>query len=120
MIHKLKTDFHHADERGQICQILSIPNSQVNYLFTQKDAHRGCHYHKKNREYFYIICGKIEVSAFLVDDPDSKQKYIFTAGDLFVIEPYAMHSFAFLEDTQMIVIYDLGIESEDEKDIYRE
>lgn len=120
MIKKIEVDFLHTDDRGTICQILSIPNSQVNYLFTKKGAKRGSHYHKRNREYFYIINGKIKISAFYVKNNAQKEEKVFSKGDLFVIEPYAMHDFEFLEDTQMVVVYDLGVEANSEKDIYTE
>lgn len=120
MIKKLDVDFKHIDARGTICQILSIPNSQVNFLFTKKSASRGNHYHKKNREFFFVISGKVQISACSVKNPEEKEEYVFEAGDLFLVEPYTMHSFDFLEDTQMTVIYDLGIENGGEKDIYTE
>lgn len=120
MIKKLETDFKHIDDRGTICQVLSIPNSQVNYLFTKKGAKRGCHYHKKNHEYFYIINGKIQISAYSVNNTAQTEKYVFETGELFVVEPLAMHDFAFLEDTHMVVIYDRGVETEDGKDIFTE
>lgn len=120
MIKKLETDFKHMDERGMICQILSIPNSQVNYLFTKKGAKRGKHFHKKNHEYFYIINGKINISAYPTNDPAHTEKYVFETGDLFAVEPYAMHDFTFLEDTHMVVIYDQGVENGAEKDIFTE
>lgn len=120
MIHKLETDFEHIDERGQICQILSIPNKQVNYLFTKKGAKRGRHYHKEAKEYFYIISGKINVTASSVHDCQLKEEFIFESNDLFVIDPYSMHEFEFVEDTQMVVIYDLGVGTGNMKDIYTE
>lgn len=120
MISKLEVDFNHSDERGKICQILSIPNSQVNYLFTKKGGKRGQHYHKKNKEIFYIISGKIKIDAYEVANHDKKADYIFEDGDLFMVEPFVMHNFTFLEDTQMVVIYDLGVEKDNEKDIFTE
>lgn len=120
MIRKLNVDFSQTDSRGTICQILSIPNSQVNYLFTKKETKRGGHYHKKNKEYFFIINGKVRISAYPAEHPEEKEEFIFALGDLFMVEPFTMHSFDFLDDTQMIVIYDLGIESGSEKDIYTE
>ena len=118
MIRKLNADFTQTDSRGTICQILSISNSQVNYLFTKKGAKRGGHYHKKNKEYFFIINGKVQISAYPAEHLEEKEDLIFSSGDLFMVEPFTMHSFDFLEDTQMTVIYDLGIESGGEKDIY--
>lgn len=119
MIKKLNVDFMHNDDRGTICQVLSIPNKQINYLYTKKSAKRGRHYHKQNKEIFYVISGEVELDAYEVNT-ENKEKYLFKAGDLFLVEPYTIHDFDFLEDTQMIVAYDLGIESSNGKDIYTE
>lgn len=119
MIKKLDVDFLHTDERGTICQVLSIPITQVNYLFTKRAAKRGCHYHKINREIFYIIEGSLEVTAEKSDDNTSKHIYSFKTGDVFLVEPLVVHDFNFLEDTRMLVMYDKGVELPDKsKDIY--
>ncbi len=120
MITILKTDFAFSDNRGEICQLLSFQNKQVNYLFTRKDAKRGCHYHKNNREYFYIISGKVELIVCDVETHDNNESYFFEAGSFFCVEPYTVHDFKFLEDTQMIVVYDNGVEETNGKDIYLE
>lgn len=118
MIIKLEPDFKHADERGIICQVLSIPTSQVNYLFTKKGAKRGSHYHKENKEFFYIIDGEIALFAYPINAPPQKEKYIFKTGDLFMVEPLTVHYFEFTENTQMIVMYDKGVDHEGKKDIF--
>ena len=120
MIRKINVDFSQTDARGTICQIISIPNSQVNYLFTKKGAKRGDHYHKKSKEYFFVISGKVRISAYSVNAPEEKEELVFETGDLFMVEPFTRHSFDILEDTRMTVIYDFGIENGDEKDIYTE
>ena len=120
MITILKTDFAFSDDRGDICQLLSFPNKQVNYLFTRKNAKRGCHYHKNNREYFYMISGKVELTGYDVGTHDHNESYTFEKGSFFCVEPYTVHDFRFLEDTQMIVVYDKGVEEENGKDIYTE
>ena len=119
MVKKLDVDFLHTDDRGTICQVSSIPITQVNYLFTRRAAKRGCHYHKINREIFYVIEGKLELVAQKFDDRSMKETYCFQTGDLFLIEPFAVHDFSFLEDTKMLVMYDKGVELPDNsKDIY--
>ena len=41
-------------------------------------------------------------------------------GDFFEIEKGIKHTFEYIEDTELISLYDLGVELEnDEKDIYR-
>ena len=119
MVNKLEVDFLHTDDRGTICQISSIPIAQVNYLFTRRSAKRGCHYHKINREIFYVIEGRLELTAQRFDDRTKKETYRFQTGDLFVIEPFVVHDFSFSEDTKMLVMYDKGVELPDNsKDIF--
>lgn len=119
LVKKINVDFTYNDERGGICQILSFPNSQINYLFTKKNAKRGSHYHKINHEYFFVISGKVEINAFNVNNTSECEKHIFKENDFFMVEKYVQHDFVFLEDTQMIVVYDQGVELPDKtKDIY--
>lgn len=118
MIKRIEPDFVHTDERGEICQILSVPVSQVNYLFTKKGAKRGRHYHKENREIFYVISGAVTLSAESVTNETVREEYTFRTGDLFQIEPYTMHDLVFIEDTQMIAFYDIGVQQGEKKDIY--
>lgn len=119
-IKKIDVDFFHTDERGTICQVLSIPNSQVNYLFTKKGAKRGKHYHKENREVFYIIKGAIRLETYSANDIETEhEEFLFKTGDLFSVEPFTVHDFEFVDDTHMIVVYDKGVEHSDgSKDIY--
>lgn len=120
MIKKLEADFLQNDERGLICQIFSKPINQVNYLFTKKGSKRGRHYNKENREIFYVISGSVKLNSFAVGMQNKPESHSFKTGCLFAVEPYTMHSFTFLEDTQMIVMYDKGVENSDGKDIYVE
>ncbi len=119
MIEKLNVDFLHTDDRGVICQVLSTPIKQVNYLFTKQGAKRGCHFHKINREIFYIIDGSLNLTAVRLEDESSKTTYAFKTGDLFLVNPFVIHDFEFLEDTKMLVMYDKGVElPNNTKDIY--
>lgn len=118
MVRQLKPDFEFNDARGAICQILSIPNSQVNYLFTKKGKKRGRHYHKENKEIFYMVSGRVKLYAEAVGNAKAQDEHTFQTGDLFLVEPLVVHDFTFLEDTQMVVVYDVGIEKDGAKDIY--
>lgn len=120
MVVKLEADFYHEDARGTICQLLHTQNAQVNYLFTRKSAKRGCHYHKRNKEIFYVIEGRACLTSYPAGNKDETQTSYFQAKDMFLVEPFTVHNFDFLEDTHMIVIYDKGIEEDEIKDIYVE
>lgn len=120
MIERLNIDFQHHDERGDIYQIASFTNNQINFLYTKKGAKRGCHYHKLNREYFYLVDGRITVTLWNVNDNSTKDVFEFKKGDFFCVLPFTFHDFKFVDDTRMIVIYDVGVECDGSKDIYTE
>lgn len=109
-------DFVFEDERGSLIQLIHSEYSQVNFVRSFKGAARGGHYHKENRELFYIIEGNITVD---VEKDGAKEQFHFKAGDMFCILPYVVHSFTFHEDTLLIGMYDEGVEHPDgSKDIY--
>lgn len=109
-----KTDFEFTDARGTIVQLIHEGYQQINVITSKKGVVRGGHYHKQNKEAFYIISGALEVTV----NGDSSR---FVAGEFFGIEAYDMHSFTFLEDTVLVSMYSSGVELEDgTKDIFSE
>ena len=117
MVRRLQPDFSFVDDRGEICQILSRPCRQVNYLYTKAGAKRGQHYHKVNRELFYIVSGQVCLLAHSVAGGE-RERYEFSDGDIFLVEPYTVHDMTFPQDTRMIVVYDRGVEQDGRKDIF--
>ena len=116
MIEIMTPNFNHTDERGTITQLVREGYTQVNVVKSKAGVKRGGHYHKINRETFYIVNGKIQLIVRL--DGDEKIHY-FGAGDMFTIPPLVTHYFTYLEDTTLIGLYDKGIELENgNKDIY--
>ena len=116
MIEILTTNFNHIDERGTLTQLVREGYKQVNVVTSKAGAKRGGHYHKINREVFYIVNGKLQV---IVHFSGKEKIYYFGAGDMFLIPPLVMHYFTYLEDTTLIGLYDKGIELENgNKDIY--
>lgn len=114
MLKMIQTDFHFADERGTIDQLIHEGYRQINVITSKAGVLRGGHYHKLNDEAFYIVSGALKLTVGM-------QEYTFQAGDFFGIEPYDMHSFAFLEDTVLVSMYSNGVELPDgTKDIYSE
>ena len=112
MIEILKTDFSFVDERGKLFQLVHGNIAQVNYV----ESVPGGHYHKLNKETFYIISGEVIVTASLGNETE---QMTFHTGDMFAIDINIMHSFDYKAFTRMIVMYDKGIElSDGEKDIY--
>lgn len=89
------------DERGKILGITQDIWQEINFIQSKKGAVRGNHYHKKTHEGFYVISGKIKIT---VTNINSKKNLDFEAksGDIFVIEPYELHTFLALEDSSWI------------------
>ena len=59
LIQFLKPDFEHTDERGKLVQLVHDGWKQVNVIESKAGQIRGNHYHKVNREAFYVNLSKI-------------------------------------------------------------
>ena len=118
MIEILKPDFEFNDERGKLMQLLHGEIAQVNFVQSNPSSLRGGHYHKLNKETFFIVDGEVDVT---VKKGDEEKKLTFKSGDMFSIEKNVIHSFDYKKQTSLIVVYDKGVELPDgEKDIYSE
>lgn len=117
LIEILQPDFHFADDRGVLTQLVHTGYEQVNAVFTKKGAVRGnMHYHKQTDEVFYLLSGAVRVTVSL---EDTEEEYHFRTGDMFKILPLVRHNFLYEEDTYLVVLYTRGIEREDgTKDLY--
>lgn len=117
MLSMLNPDFAFSDERGSLYQLVHSGWQQVNVSKTHKGTIRGGHYHKETREAFFVIEGQLEVE---LENGADKERHIFKSGDFFMIEPYAVHSFTFTDDTLMVALYDKPVEKPDgSKDIFK-
>lgn len=111
-------DFQHHDARGDLTQLVHEGYSQVNFVTTKAGSFRGGHYHKHNRELFYIIRGEVEVT---LETEEESQRAAFSDGGMFSIPPCVKHSFTYIKDTEMITMYDCGVELGSGKmDIYED
>ena len=117
LIEKLTPDFSFTDERGTLTQLVSGGYNQVNAVFTKAGAVRGrFHYHKENKETFFIISGSVRVRAELDGETE---EYVFSSGDMFLVNEYVRHDFRYLEDTYLVGMYSGCVEKADgTKDIY--
>lgn len=100
---KLSTYFNKVDERGGFWGITQDSWAEVNFIETRAEQIRGNHYHKETRELFFIISGEIDV---VVDDLNSGKHFELSVskGDIFIIEPYEVHTFRTKTDAQWINI----------------
>lgn len=118
MIEILKPDFEFNDDRGKLLQLLHGEIAQVNYVESNPSSLRGGHYHKLNKETFFVIDGEVNVT---VKKDGNEENYSFKTGDMFSIEKNVVHSFDYKKLTTLIVTYDKGVELPDgTKDIYSE
>lgn len=118
MLEILKPDFEFNDERGRLMQLMHGSCAQVNFVESKPSSLRGGHYHKLNREMFFIIDGEVEVT---VKKDEKKETYLFSGGDMFAIDKNVIHYFDYKKESSLIVVYDKGVELPDgTKDIYPE
>ena len=111
-------DFVLENEKGLFVQLVHEGWNQVNVLKSPVGSVRGGHYHKQNREAFFIISGRLRLR--LEKDGRTCETEL-KANDFFQVEPYQKHSFSFVEDTVMVSMYDIGVENTDgSKDIFND
>ena len=98
---KLSPYFIRDDDRGGFLGITQESWAEVNFIETGANQVRGNHYHKETRELFFIVSGEIEV---VIDDLNSGKHFelSFRKGDIFIIEPYEVHTFRTSTDAQWI------------------
>lgn len=111
LIEILSPDFTFTDDRGTLTQIVKDGFSQVNAVFTKKGKIRGnFHYHENTKELFYIIKGKIRFTARY---EGKSEEYIFSDGDMFMVNENVRHTFLYMEDTYLVGLYTRPVENED-------
>lgn len=111
LIEILQPDFTFTDDRGTLTQIVHEGFSQINAVFTKAGKIRGSfHYHEHTKELFYIIKGKI---AFTAKYNGITEEYIFSDGDMFMVNENVRHTFLYLEDTCLVGLYTTPVENSD-------
>lgn len=118
MITIIKPDFVFEDERGSLVQLVHEGYKQINVVTSNAGFERGNHFHRLNREGFYVVDGSFTLEAKL---DGKKQSYEFRKGDMFIVEPNVIHRFVYHEDSILVAFYDNGVELPDgTKDIIAE
>ena len=116
MIEILKPDFVFENECGVLKQLVHEGWNQVNIITSVRDSVRGGHYHKSNKEAFYIIKGSFKLELKRGRESES---YMMKEGDMFVINSLVTHQFYYIEETTLISMYSVGVELPDgTKDIW--
>lgn len=118
MIKIIKPDFVFEDERGTLTQLVHEGYNQINVVTSNAGVERGNHFHRLNKEGFFVVEGAFLLEASL---GERKESYEFKKGDMFIIEPNVMHRFVYHENTTLVAFYDKGVELPDgTKDIIAE
>ena len=101
MMQKLSPYISRPDERGGFLGITQESWAEINFIETRANQVRGNHYHKETRELFFIVSGEIEV---VIEDLNSGEhlELSFSKGDVFIIEPFELHTFRTKTDAQWI------------------
>ena len=113
----LKPNFVLNNEKGNLTQLVRDGWKQVNVIFSPKNSIRGNHFHKLNKEAFYVITGKFKLTLI---EGEEKEETEFSEGDMFMISPGQIHIFDYIEDTILVSMYDKGVElNNGDMDIYQ-
>lgn len=117
MIEILKPDFQFKNESGLLVQLVRDEWKQVNVISSVKGSVRGGHYHKYNKEAFYLIKGAFGLDVW--NEEGVHEQYCFKSGDMFMVKENISHKFAYTEDTILVALYSQGVELDnDSKDIW--
>lgn len=98
---KLSPYLNKVDERGGFWGITQERWAEVNFIETAARQVRGNHYHKETRELFFIISGEIEITIRDLRSGECSEMLV-GKGDVFIIEPYELHTFRTRTDAQWI------------------
>ena len=87
-INKIKPVF--SDDRGEIYDILSNPNIQHITIFTiNKNSVRGKHFHKKDKQWIFVLKGQIKVKTKNLLEKNSKvEETVLNEKDMIFLPQY--------------------------------
>ena len=83
LIEFLAPDFVFENEAGCLKQLVHDGWKQVNVITSVRGSVRGGHYHKFNREAFYVVSGAFKLVVWQTED--LKEEYSIQQGDFFAL-----------------------------------
>lgn len=117
LIEVMKPDFQFKNDSGILIQLVHDGWKQINVITSIKGCVRGGHYHKFNKEAFYIISGSFDLDVW--NREGVHEHYRFKSGDMFLINENVSHTFTYLDDSTLVAMYSNGVElDENNKDIW--
>lgn len=95
-----------TDERGSILDIISKDTiNHVGYFFSKKDAIRGKHFHKEQKQYTIVIKGKVRIFVKNLLEKDSKiEKFELEKMEMILFPPFCYHAIEAIEDSECLVL----------------
>ena len=118
LVEFLTPDFEFVNENGLLVQLVDNGWKQVNVILSKSGKVRGGHYHKYNKEAFYVVSGEFKLTVW---NTDCMEEYVMKPKDFFLINEYAYHRFEYKEDTILLSMYNNGVVLGNEnKDIWNE
>ena len=103
MIKKLNSHFSYSDDRGKIYGLINdFCIEEINFIETHKGTIRGTII-IKTTEIIFIIDGDVEVKFQGISkkgELEGKGSIMVRKNDIFLIEPYIIHTFIAHEDSK--------------------
>jgi len=93
------------DERGSIWDFLTDETvHHIGFLVSKKDAIRGKHFHKEQKQYTLVQKGKIKVTTKNLQNKNSKiETTELNEMDMIFFPPYMYHSIESIGDSECLI-----------------
>ena len=92
------------DSRGDIINVFEGQVGHVALITSKKGSVRANHYHKKDRQYIYLVSGAYESHSCRVENPSQKQVLQVRPGDIVYTPPLTAHAQKFTEDSVFLAL----------------
>ncbi len=94
-----------TDERGEIFDLLTTEKvDHVGMLTSKKGSIRGKHYHKIQKQYTFVLSGKLKIVTKDVSKDGSKlEEFEIKENEMVVFPPYCYHSLEALVNSIVLV-----------------
>lgn len=104
---KLQPYLYLKDQRGSFLGLVNEQNwKEVNFVKTEKDAHRGGHFHKFTYEIIFLLHGKMRVRLTNIANLEEVVEFTLKEGEGVRISPNILHDLFYLEDSEQIALLD--------------
>lgn len=102
---RLKPRFEFKDGRGIFKEIIRGNEwKELNIAVRKKGVVSGSHYHKKSKECFYVLKGQGKLDIKNIKE-NSYSYYRFKTNDLFIVEPFELHTFTYEKKTTFVILF---------------